>query len=129
MEKRPSVVVRIPKGSKVLLLEDSDLRTEWFVKRVPGIVAVTKVEDAIAEMLDTQFDFMFLDHDLGLLDYLGCIGPEGNGLTFAKHLASTAFVSGTIFIHSWNPNGAKAMKDCLPNAVVIPFGRFEVAYG
>ncbi len=125
MQKRPSVIIKIPHGSRVLLLEDSDLRIASFVKRIPDLVVATSVDEAIAKLVDGPFDLMFLDHDLGLLDYAG-VETETSGLQFAKHLAATGFVASTVVIHSWSSVGSAAMKNCLQDAHVIPFGKFEI---
>ena len=67
------------------------------------------------------FDFLFLDHDLGLFT-----GTEGDGLQVAQHLAERGFESLNTFIHSTNQNGAAAMRKALRKATVVPSGQFEI---
>ena len=114
---------------KVLLLEDSDARIKWFRERVPenSLTVVSTVNDAIAAMATNVFDIMFLDHDLGFLDQFGRPDAnKGDGTQFSKHLAETGFIAKFVVIHSWNPRGAKRMKESLPDAIVAPWGKFEI---
>ena len=67
------------------------------------------------------FDFLFLDHDLGLFT-----GTEGDGLQVAQHFAEGGFEGLNTFIHSTNQNGAAAMREALRKATVVPFGQFEI---
>lgn len=128
--KRPGLIVKIPRESRVLLLEDSYLRVEWFMERLLYVKCLTvanTVDEAIAGLESVgPFDFMFLDHDLGLLDYMG-VETETSGLQFCKHIAANDCVA-TVFIHSHNTSGALAMKACLKDAYVhvAPFGTFEL---
>ena len=123
------VKFQIPRNSKIFLLEDSQQRIDWFKKRLPNLVLAERTDKAI-EILSTThepFDFVFLDHDLGILDASGFIDDAiGNGEIVAKHLASQGFLGHNVCIHSWNPEGALRMKNVLNNAIVIPFGRFEI---
>ena len=121
------VRVRIPEKSRVFLLEDSDHRIKWFRERLPNIVVATNVEDAIKILSEAVFDFVFLDHDLQLVDYQSYKESRtGTGRDVAKFLSGTGFVGKNVFIHSWNSMGAAAMKDCLAGAYAIPFGQFEI---
>lgn len=126
-------IITIPKNARVLVLEDSNERIEWFVKYLPvTTLYVNTADEAIAALVGgdiTQrpFDFIFLDHDLGLLGYEGKpAGPEGDGHQVAKHMASQGYLGENVVIHSWNTRGAANMAACLRQAVVIPFGRFDI---
>lgn len=48
-----------------------------------------------------------------------------NGMAVARFLARTQF-SGKVFIHSVSEPGSQAMKKLLPDAVVQPFGSFNI---
>jgi hypothetical protein len=50
---------------------------------------------------------------------------RGDGLEVAWFLARTQF-SGRVVIHSVSEPGCQAMKKFLPNAVVHPFGSFNI---
>ena len=119
-------IIEVPRGARVLLLEDSQARIKWFNERIPDIFIANTVGEAITLLASKQFDVFFLDHDLGLLDADGKPGPEGNGAMFAKYLSETGYLGGDTVIHSWNPTGAANMAKSLPNATVIPFGKFEI---
>jgi hypothetical protein len=121
------IKIVIPSGSRVFLLEDDEVRIKWFLERLPGAVIATEPDEAKA-ILDANppFDFVFLDHDLGLRDYHGA-GIEGNGQHVARYLAERGETGLNTVVHSWNPVGASAIKTILPNATVIPFGQFEFA--
>jgi CheY-like chemotaxis protein len=114
--------ILIPRGSRVFLLEDDDVRIRWFLERLTSTTVAKEVPDAIA-ILDSYppFDFLFLDHDLGLFT-----GTEGDGLQVAQHLAGRGFDGLNTFIHSTSQNGATAMQGALKNATAVPFGQFEI---
>ena len=103
---------------KVFILEDSKDRFEFLKKfHKKDIIYWSKtVPDAIKTFKKFEpFDLILLDHDLG--DELDpCIG---NGVEFAKFLAEQRTDS-QIIIHSINVDGAKRMKDYLPDATLIP---------
>ena len=117
-----TLTISVPRGSRVFLLDDDDFRIKWFFERLTSITIAKEAPDAVA-ILDSYppFDFIFLDHDLGLFT-----GTEGDGLQVAKHLAARGFDGRNTFIHSTNQNGAAAMHGALPNATVVPFGQFEI---
>jgi CheY-like chemotaxis protein len=116
------LTISIPRGARVFLLDDDDVRIQWFLERLTSITVAKEARDAIA-ILDSYppFDFVFLDHDLGLFT-----GTEGDGLQVAQHLAGRGFDSHNTVIHSSNTDGATAMKAALKNATVVPFGQFEI---
>ena len=106
----------------MFLLDDDDARIKWFLERLISITIAKEAPDAIA-ILDNYplFDFVFLDHDLGLFT-----GTEGDGLQVAQHLARRGFDGHNTVIHSTNAAGAAAMKDVLKCATVAPYGQFEI---
>lgn len=126
------VTIKLPREAKVFLLEDSQERISWFRKKLGNTLQtlVDRADDAIMMLSKHHYDTIFLDHDLGLLELVGYNGikpgPEGTGLDVANHLASSKYLSELTVIHSWNPEGAKNMKNVLPNAVVVPFGQFDI---
>jgi len=121
-----TVTVKIPADAMVFVLEDSEERIQWFLERLDKVVIAKTVDTAIQALAQDHFDFVFLDHDLGLLDYAGATGPEGNGQEVAKYLSGTGFLGKNVFIHSWNSAGATKMKDILVGAYAVPFGQFEI---
>lgn len=119
--------ITMKKNDSVFLLEDSEARIEWFKKQCPGVVVAETALQAIDILKDKEFDWVFLDHDLGLLDYAGySAGGEGTGRDVARFLSGTGYIAKHCIIHSWNPKGAAAMKDILQGAVAIPFGQFDI---
>lgn len=120
--------IRIPRHAKCFLLEDSPERIAWFQDRLPSIDVTENVSDAIEALSHNVYDFVFLDHDLGLLDYAGYTGPVGNGQAVASFLSGRGFIGHNVIIHSWNPMGAARMKDILEGAMAIPFGQFDIEF-
>ena len=112
----------IPRRSQIFLLDDDDFRIRWFLERLTSITIAKEAPDAIA-ILDNYpaFDFLFLDHDLGLFT-----GTEGDGLQVAQHLACKGFTGKNTFIHSHNQFKAAEMRKALRRAKVVPFGQFEI---
>lgn len=111
----------IPRGCSVFLLDDDDCRIMWFLERLSSVTVTKEARDAIA-ILDRypEFDFIFLDHDLGRFT-----GTEGNGLEVAQHLASKGF-TGKVFVHSHNADQAEEMHKLLKQATRMQWGQFEI---
>jgi CheY-like chemotaxis protein len=126
--KKP--VVRIPAASKVLVLEDNEERIRWFALAMRNLQRgphFTNAACAAIALLDLgEYDFIFLDHDLGILYESGRPGPEGDGCQVAKHMHKTNNPCRNVVIHSWNRVGAKRMEHYLPHAHVIMFGEFNI---
>ena len=108
---------------KVLVVEDAQERISWFEKKFKNdlLKIVTTADEAIKKLrLDLDWDYIYLDHDLGGAD-LGADGfNEKTGTEVAKFLSTKDF-KGQIIIHSMNYYGAQSMKSILPNAIVCPF--------
>lgn len=114
------IKVTLPKNAYVLLLEDSDMRIEWFKKRIRNLKVVKTVQE-FKDYFERHptVDFVFFDHDLG----------EGNGTgldaaTFMKEKFGGTSRWG--LIHSWNRAGAQRMQLVLPQTPHVPFGEFEI---
>lgn len=121
------ITVTISRGMRVFLLEDSDDRIAWFRSKIDNLTIAKTAEEAIQIFATSPpFDFVFLDHDLGLVDYAGNAGSEGNGQQVAKHLAGLGFIGENILIHSWNPYGAGLMAGVLPKATVAAYKTFDI---
>lgn len=115
------VKVTIPKGAKVLLLEDSEMRISWFQKKLPLLTVVKSVDEFIQYFESKPaVDYIFWDHDLG---------PGGSGYDAAKYLTDkfgSLSASKWGLIHSWNMGGANRMRELLPASPHIPFGDFDI---
>ena len=67
------------------------------------------------------FDAAFLDHDLGGAVFVDSWGDEPTGYTVAKWLSQNPDRKpAQIFIHSYNPDGARNMHNLLPGSVLAP---------
>jgi NAD+-processing family protein with receiver domain len=119
--------IRMGRKDSVFLLEDSDFRVDWFRKYFPELVLAQTVHEAIKILAEKQFDWVFLDHDLGLLDAVGRT-ELGTGSDVARFLSGRTWIGHQVIIHSWNAMGAAHMKDLLKGAVAIPFGQFDIEF-
>jgi hypothetical protein len=111
--------VTLPRYAKVLLLEDSEMRIQWFEQKVPGIKVVRSVEE-FKEYFDTHptVDFIFFDHDLG---------EGGSGYEAAQFMAERFGATNRWgLIHSWNRTGAARMQQILEATPAVPFGEFDI---
>lgn len=108
--------------AKILVLEDSPERQFKFRHNLDGhSVTITAYAQAcIYELMYKEWDWLFLDHDLG-----GDIMVESGintGYEVAQFLAAHPDMQPPrIIIHSLNPVGAKNMKAVLPKAEEFPF--------
>ncbi len=120
---------RIPKNRSVLVLEDMDQRIAWFHQRLAGIDTASFFKTALVAIDALQFgfapDIIFLDHDLGFLDAADHTRPNGNGKEVARFLRESNF-TGTVVLHSLNRPARDIMWNILPQAIIAPFGTFEI---
>jgi hypothetical protein len=128
LDSNSTLVLRIPEAVRVLVLDDDPNRMEWFhesVHRITGHppTCCSTVDGLIDELEDSEFDVVFLDHDLCWQDAAYSKRRHGNGKEAARYLAWMGF-QGTVIIHSVNEDGAKVMKGYLSQARVAPFGTF-----
>lgn len=122
-------VIRAHKDDSVFVLEDSEARMIWFRERFPNLVWADTADKAITILAEKEFHWVFLDHDLGLLDYNGKnVSDVGYGQEVAKFLSGQNWVGYNVVIHSWNPVCAAKMKDLLKGATAIPFGQFDIEF-
>jgi CheY-like chemotaxis protein len=119
------LIIPISKAWQVFVLDDSPARLRWFANRLPSALLCRARDDALQVLAANRFDVVFLDHDLRFMDpaYAGRL--HGDGLEVARFLARTQF-SGKVVIHSVSEPGTQALKKLLPNAVVHPFGSFNI---
>jgi hypothetical protein len=105
----------------ILILEDDVQRQRQFQQALIGTncVIVDTVEDTIAQLASHQWDYLFLDHDLGGQQYV--LSGEGTGYAVAEWLGENVEMQPpNIIIHSLNPAGSANIKKALPNAIVAP---------
>ena len=122
------------KNKKLLFLDDDENRHVEMKKRVPlamdastETIYVYTVEECI-DALENKgpFDLVMLDHDLGGRVYVKEV--IGTGTEVAEYIRDKLDKDkrpSSIIIHSWNPPGAKRMREilsgCVKNVVCVPF--------
>lgn len=107
---------------KIFVLEDNLERVETFKVWFKGHKLIITDNALIAIEIfknSLDYDFIFLDHDLGGEVYVNIDEPN-TGSTVAKFLSDKQ-IRGKVIIHSMNYIGADNMKGYLPQAEVIPF--------
>lgn len=124
-------VVTIPHDKTILIVEDNEIRIEWFKKRLEGakfVICMTP-QKALNVLGVHSFDIVFLDHD-AVPVFVPDDHRDNDQLTFfrvAKLLKRVEY-KGIVIIHSQNPVGAKRMQQELSEqqVYVMPFGQFEL---
>ena len=108
---------------RVLFLDDDPDRHTEFRRTVRDnieVVYVWNVQQAKEALDGSAFDAAFLDHDLSDFaspDMYGYSDAELTGQHVARHIALMPEDKiPDITIHSWNPDGAKRMKEILADA-------------
>ena len=105
---------------KFLVLDDDEERHTKFESLLGGpknsVTHVYNLRNFIAEITVNVFDVIFLDHDL--YDFKDL--PDGSHVEFTGYDAAKALSllpianrPRQVFVHSWNPDGARRMMDCL----------------
>jgi len=104
---------------KILILEDNEDRIKQFkIKLKNDELSITKsTQQAIQWLINTDFDALYLDHDLG--DEVFQKSEDGTGYEVAVWLERNPDRQPKLIIlHSMNWVGVNNMKKALPNAVV-----------
>lgn len=122
LEKLCTTHIQIPRGSKVLVLEDDLARQCEFSRNLIGCqVTITHSAQCCIEHLELpgNYDLIFLDHDLGERVFDDS-RDVNTGCEVARYLEKHP-TDAKIIIHSLNPIGAACMQAYLPKARRIPF--------
>ncbi len=117
-------LITIPAGSRVLLIEDSGARIEWFRERITERLDVAWTPEMALERAGhcLEYDLIFLDHDAKWND------PRVTFYEAALRMEQLEY-PGTVVIHSLNTPGAKRMEYALgrnAKVVLLRYGTFEI---
>ena len=109
---------------RILILEDNPDRFELFVKNLflddAGIDWVQTPEEAIYNLANFTYDYLFLDHDLDGKIYQP--SEDGTGYEVACWLADNPDRMPLVtIVHSLHEVGAHNMLGRIPNALYYPF--------
>lgn len=119
---------KIPTDATVVVLEDMDQRIAWFRQKLIGVHEVWILKAALIciEVIQQKWPaIIFLDHDLGFLDAADPTRPNGNGKEVARFLRDNNY-PGTVILHSLNPPARDIMAGILPQAIIAPYGSFQI---
>ena len=101
--------------NKILILDDDNHRHKLFAQKyaTEDLTHVHTSYDAIEVLKSTEFDYVFLDHDLGGEIYVES-GP-GTGYEVAEWISNNPErkPSQMVILHSLNPPGRKNMCNIL----------------
>lgn len=88
---------------RVLILDDEKYRHEVFAAEYDAEHAVyhAYTYEEFVSLLDSDYDVIFLDHDLG---------SEATGVDAAKALVDSGRKPRMVIIHSLNPSGASKIR-------------------
>lgn len=123
---------------QVLFLDDNKERYRKFIKVLEEIKSKSfdirfsltwakTASEAIQQLKTHQFNYIFLDHDLG--DEIMVPSGPGTGYEVAEWISQhLPYTPGQIVIHSHNPSGAENMKKVLKNAQIVPFSILIQSY-
>lgn len=103
----------------ILIVEDNRVRSEFFKNALQGhtLIFVSTAVDAIAQLRDKEFGFLFLDLDL----------EDGlkRGLMVAEHIGNHRQIEAQVVIHSMNISTAATVVKILPDAIRVPFAQLH----
>jgi len=106
---------------RILILDDELARHYEFKKRLIGhlLTHVSTAAEAITALKEIDFEWAFLDHDLGGRTMVA--SGAGTGWEVAKWIADNPDRKPkNVVIHSFNGPGRKNMMAALPDAVECP---------
>ena len=110
----------------ILILEDDINRIKKFREKLQYGCDVLLIFDNVDKCIDAlknrEWDYLFLDHDLGGKVYVESDGEEQTGWHVAKWLSENKDrMPERIIVHSLNEFGRKNIISLLPNAMELPF--------
>ena len=108
---------------KILILEDDPERVRYFTKNFLNAKKTIsdKVDIIIEKLKESDWDMLFLDHDLGGHTFVPSGKFEQTGYDVAKFLRDNPqFLPKEIFVHSLNPVGSENIMNLIP-CKRIPF--------
>ena len=112
---------------KVFILEDNENRMNLFnrIMRMKYPDATVYHAETVAQAADIlekeqPFDYLFLDHDLGGMEFVDS-SEEETGYHVVQFIVKNGIKYNNAIIHSANPVGARRMADDLPGGRLIPF--------
>lgn len=120
-------------GLKILILEDSTERNNWFTRKLIGNVVDYALSAEVANklLLEKTYDVIFLDHDLDEEHYVAMYAPlntvlTGTGVDTAKFIVSNKVSpKAQIIVHSLNTVGSQnifaILNDAGYNVTRIPY--------
>ena len=106
---------------RILILEDRKERQKAFRQCLIGAVVeiYETIGPVISKLKTENWDYLFLDHDLGGKAFIQSGGLEETGWDVAVWLSKNVDRQPENIIHSFNTVGAQNMKSLLPKAQVI----------
>lgn len=102
-------------AKRVLFLDDDPWRHKMVRPHMKFDAAYTAA-DCIRLLAESDYDVVFLDHDLGGAQMVESEGPEETGYTVAKWMEANRRAVGLVVVHSLNPVGRANMLALLRNA-------------
>jgi CheY-like chemotaxis protein len=108
---------------RILILDDDLIRHRHFKENYMHhvLTLVTTVQETIHNLMQHDYDAIFLDHDLGGQQMVASGGHEPTGYDVAVWLnANQDRCPPLVYIHSFNPEGALKMQKLLPHAILVP---------
>lgn len=113
---------------RILILEDNKARCQIFRRELIGheYFITEFASEAIEKLQEQEWDYLFLDHDLGGEVFVE--KTENTGYQVALWLEEhKERQPGTIYLHSMNPNGRARMKQALPKSIEAIFGMQSIS--
>lgn len=103
---------------RILILEDDSSRITAFIEKfhTHELTITENAHAAIDYLTDNEYDYIFLDNDLGY--------NNGSGIDVAQFLnenLENTNNKATIIIHSWNTPASKCILSMLHNARRVPY--------
>lgn len=123
--------VSIKRGGKILIVEDSKERLEWFISKMPHETIWMEKDPAKAvqllrEMIPESFAAIFLDYDLGPEPIKFSTITSKPVVDYLNSVCITRATQRNIVIHTGNEVAGKWANALLPGAIRLPFGTFTI---
>lgn len=115
----------------ILFLDDDLNRQKRFQSEVPHADIVSTAEQAIEQLMDNSYSFVFLDHDLGGEVFVNS-EREDCGMEVVRWIVDNSPIIGRIICHSLNPAARMEMvaklRDVGYETHDLPFLNLEFKY-
>ena len=100
-------------NTDTLFLDDNEYRTKSFLRLSPLATTVSTAQETIDKLIEKEWDWVFLDHDLGDENHVDS-GREDTGMEVVRWIEQNKpIIRKGVIVHTLNAPAGESMRDKL----------------